>query len=93
MRYYYLASDGYLPFKVEGTTTIQGTETETETILGDYKEVDGLLFAHSIETRPKGTPADQIMTFEAVEVNGVVGDDLFDLETALPAKPAEEGEG
>ncbi len=86
IRYHFLDSEYFVTIKQEGKTTMQGNEVEFETILSDYKEVGGgLMFPHSIESKPKGAPEGQVMTIDEVEVGVEVSDDLF----AMPA-PATE---
>jgi hypothetical protein len=52
--------------------------------LGDYKEVGGLMVAHSIENGVKGSPQKQKIVIEKVEFNVPIADSRF----AMPAKPA-----
>ena len=85
VRYHYLDSEYFITIKQEGKTTMQGNEVEFETILSDYKEVGGLMFPHSVESKPKGAPAGQVITIDEIEVGIEVSDDLF----AMPA-PVEE---
>ena len=77
-RFYYLDTEYYLPIKVEGERE-QGDQTVVyESILGDYKEVNGLVMAHSIENRIPGMPqGGQMMTLDAIEVNVEMPDSLF----------------
>lgn len=77
-RFYYLDTEYYLPIKVEGERE-QGEQTIAfETILGDYKEVDGLVMAHSIENRVPGMPqGGQTMILDEVEVNVEMADSIF----------------
>ncbi|MGB5661426.1 MAG: hypothetical protein WBO54_18290 [Thermoanaerobaculia bacterium] len=88
VRYHFLDSEYFITIKHEGKTTMQGNEVEFETILSDYKEVAGLMFPHSIETKPKGAPAGQVITIDEIEVGIEVSDDLF----AMPAPTAEAAE-
>ena len=55
----FLDADSFLEIKAEGKTKIRGQEMEGETAFGDYKEVGGLIFAHSIQSKPKGAPEGQ----------------------------------
>ena len=48
---------------------IRDTEVENEVIYSDFKEVDGIWIAHSMEIKAKGAPAGQKMIFEKVELN------------------------
>jgi hypothetical protein len=77
VRYHFLDSEYFITIKQEGKTEVQGNEVEFETILSDYKEVDGLMFAHSIESKPKGAPSGQVITIDTIELNGGVTADLF----------------
>ncbi len=79
--YSYLDSEYFLPIKTAEKRTIQGTELEMETILSDYKEVDGLMVPHSIQVM--GGPGAQALIIERVEINP----ELDDTEFAMP-KPA-----
>ncbi|MGB5160788.1 MAG: hypothetical protein WBP10_13095 [Thermoanaerobaculia bacterium] len=88
VRYHFLDSEYFITIKQEGKTTMQGNEVEFETILSDYKEVGGLMFPHSIESKPMGAPAGQVITIDEIEVGIEVSDDLF----AMPAPTAEAAE-
>ncbi|MDH3404654.1 MAG: hypothetical protein OES32_15505 [Acidobacteriota bacterium] len=83
---FYLDGEAFVPFLVEGKSTIQGNEVETETIFSDYKDVEGLMLAHSIEGRIKGQPGGQVITIEEVEVDG----DLSEVEFGMPEIEAAE---
>jgi len=78
---YYLDAEAFVPFMMEDTRSFQGNEIETETIFSDFKEVDGLMLAHSIENRQKGQPGGQVITIETIEVDT----DMADVEFAMPA--------
>jgi outer membrane lipoprotein-sorting protein len=82
VRHYYLDADYFLPIKVEAKTMIQGQEQEIEVIYGDYKEVGGLMMAHSIENKAKGQPAGQVITIQTAEVNIDLPDEQFAMPTA-----------
>ena len=88
----YLDADEYLEIKSEQRRIVRGTETETETITGDYKEVDGLMVPFSTESGPKGSPssAKQKVTLEKIEFNVPVDDAMFHMPAAAatPAAPA-----
>ena len=45
VRLYYMDTDYYVPIKVESKRMIRGAEVESETLLGDYKEVNGWYLA------------------------------------------------
>ncbi len=68
---------------------MNGQEVEGETSFGDYKEVGGLVFAHSMESKAKGMPGPgATMTFEKIEINPEIPADRFEMPAkAAPAKP------
>lgn len=73
--HYYLDSEYYLPIKVTAVRSVQGAESEITTIIGDYKEVEGLMVPFSIEvTSPMGP---QVISFETIEVNVSLDDGIF----------------
>ena len=84
--YLYLDEEYFVEFKMEAQREVQGSETTIATVLGDYKEVDGLLFAHSMEMSFGGGDAQQVITIEKIEL----GVDLPDERFAMPAKTAAE---
>ena len=66
----YLDAESYLEIKSESKRKIQGQDIESETTLGDYKDVgNGLLFPMSIESHAKGKEGAQSITIEKVELN------------------------
>lgn len=86
VQYWYLDSEYYVPIKLEGTSLgMNGAEMEFEAILSDYKEVGGLMMAHSVETRQKGAPSGMFVTIESVEVNAAVDGDSFNMPKAEKA--------
>lgn len=78
----YLDQEYFIEFKMDTTQEIQGNEITVSAILGDYKEVDGLLFAHSMEMSMGDSGARQVITLDTIELNIDLPDDHF----AMPAK-------
>ncbi len=77
-----------LQVKDESKRTVRGTEIEAVTLLGDYKEVDGMPFPFSITAGMKDAPAEQqrkIVT-EKIELNVPLADSLFRMPPTT-AKP------
>ncbi len=77
IEHHFLDAEYFLPIKVKGKRKIMGTEVEFETTLGDYKEVNGLLLAYSIEQRGGDMGPGSTINFEKVEVNVDITDDRF----------------
>ena len=84
IKHYYLDTEYYLPLKVETKQFVRGTEFESETILGDYKLVNGVYFPFSTEDGAKGSQNKSSTHIEKIEVNV----DLPDSRFAMPAMPA-----
>lgn len=84
----YLDQEYYVEFKIEAQREVQGTEVTVATILGDYKEVDGLIFAHSMEMAFGGGEAQQVITIESIELGIEMPDERF----AMPEKTEAEAE-
>lgn len=78
--YYYLDSESYLPIKVTAVRSMQGVESEITTVLGAYKEVQGLVVPFSVEVSSPMGP--QVISFDTIEVNGSLDDAIF----AMPGK-------
>jgi outer membrane lipoprotein-sorting protein len=87
----YLDADSFLEIRMEGKRKIQGQDVETETTLGNYQEVNGMLFPYSMESKAKGQPGAQVITVEKIELNPAITDDMFKMPAkkveAPPAKP------
>ena len=79
--YVYIDAETGLQVKSEGKRVIRGTEVETETYLSDFKEVDGIPYAHTMSMGAKGGAENQRMKFvyEKIEVNAAMPDSLFNL--------------
>ncbi|HYH44391.1 MAG TPA: hypothetical protein VEG34_01805 [Thermoanaerobaculia bacterium] len=88
----YLDGEYFLELREESKRTMQGREVETVSTFGDYKTVDGLVFAHSFNVQVKGTPAAQVMTIDKVEVNPKVAADRFTMPKPAP-KPEPKSAG
>ncbi len=84
----YLDADNYLEIKNEGKQKIQGQEAETETTIGNYKEVDGVLFPTQIENHIKGREGAQTFTVDKIEVNPKIDASTFTMPAAPKADEA-----
>lgn len=78
-RTYYLDAESCVPVKYEVKRTVRGTESFFEVELGDYKEVQGVLFAFSRAIGPKGSTSaeKQQYVWERITVNPVLDADRF----------------
>lgn len=78
---YYFDTKSFLELRSKAKTSFQGQDMEGETFYSDYKEVAGILFAHSVEMKLDGQTSQQVI-FEGIELNVDVEDDFF----KMPAK-------
>lgn len=78
----WLEAESYLLIKSSGKRKRGDQEIDFEADFGDYKQVDGLLFAHTIEQKRKGAPAGSTITLERIELNVPIDSSLFE----MPAK-------
>lgn len=84
VQHIFLDADSFLEIKNESKRMVRGTEIEAESILGDYKEVGGILFPFSIQNGAKGRPEKQNLTIDKIELNPTLDEARF----KMPAKPA-----
>ncbi len=65
----YLDGDAYLLVKQVVRTKVNGMEQIHEVKLGDYKPVEGILVAHTMEFQPKGAPVPMTFKLDKVTFN------------------------
>jgi len=82
VRFYYLDTDYFVPIKIDTKRMVRGAEREYETILGDYKEVNGWYLPFSVESGPKGSQSRSKVTYEKIEANVVIDDSRFHAPSA-----------
>lgn len=85
VRYYYLDTDSFLEIKYESQILVRGATRYTETMLGDYEQVDGIYFAFSIQRGEIGSEERTTFTVEKIELNVPLEDSLFSLPATKPA--------
>jgi hypothetical protein len=79
VRTLYLEAKSCLPIRAEETRPVDGTPLEFVTETGNYRLVDGIQFAHTVEIGPKGSPERQRITFDRIEVNIPLDDARFQM--------------
>jgi outer membrane lipoprotein-sorting protein len=79
VRTIFIDTESNLEVKIEGRTMIRGTEQASDTLLGDWKDVGGILMAHSIDNGRPGAPMRQKMTIDKVELNVPLEDARFSM--------------
>jgi outer membrane lipoprotein-sorting protein len=76
-QYIFLDADQFLEVRTESKSTIRGTDVESESTIGDYKDVGGLMFPHAVEQGQKGSPQKGKITIAKIELNVPVDDAGF----------------
>ncbi len=85
----YLDTDSYLPVKDIKTVHVRGQEVKQEVVMGDYKEVNGLMVPYALEIGMPGAPQRQKVQVQKVEFNVPMDDSRFAMPVAeKPAAPA-----
>ena len=98
VRTIWIDAEAFLELKSAGKRMMRGTEIEFENLSGDYKEVDGLMVAHSMSQAAKGMPGKQEFLLEKVEMNPKLDLTRFTMPAAAAApdsaatKPAAKDE-
>ena len=87
VRTIWIDADANLEIKGEGKKTLRGSEVESETSLGDYKEVAGVMYPHSVEGGPKGVPQRQKIVIDKIEVNPTLDDSRFKMPEVKKEEP------
>src|SRR5881296_3666955 len=79
VRTYYLDADSGVPIKYEVMRTVRGAEREFEVELGDYKEVNGVLFPFAIAIGSKGSSSANKAQYalDRIEANVALDDSRF----------------
>ena len=75
--YYYMDTDYYVPIKIDTQRMVRGEQREYETVIGDYKQVNGWYLPFSFESNAKGSPNRQKVTYDKIEANVSVADNRF----------------
>lgn len=83
--YYYLDPDTYIEIRTEKQQFIRGAMRETQTDLGSYKPVNGVMYPFSIESGSKINPQyREKISITSIEANIAINDSDF----KMPASPA-----
>jgi outer membrane lipoprotein-sorting protein len=89
----WLDKEAYVEIKSEGKHKRGDQEVEIETTKGDYKEVGGLMFPHSIQTKPKGAPQGASITIESIELNATIDNGVFGMPKAEKTEKSQKPGG
>jgi len=75
--YHYLDSGSFLTVGQDGREVVQGNEVDFKSIISNYKKVSGLYLPHSFENRQDGADSGQQITFDKIELNVDIADEVF----------------
>ncbi len=84
----YIDSDSFLEIKEETKRTVRGTEQIVESAIGDYKEVNGIMFPFAVDSGVKGSAERQKLTITKVELNVAADDSIFKMPPPAPKADA-----
>lgn len=89
IQYDYIDADTYLLLKETTTHKFNDKETSGDVIFSDYRKVDGLMFAYSMENRETGAAQGQALKVESVEINPTIDKSIFKMPAPQPAAGGE----
>ena len=84
----YIDADSFLEIKEETKRMVRGSEQVYESSIGDYKDVDGIIFPFAIESSLKGSEQKQKLTVQKIELNAAADDSIFKMPPPAPPAPA-----
>lgn len=80
--YFYLDAGSYLILKETSKRKVGEKEVNSETLYGNYQQIDGVMFAMAIEFREVGSTEGQKGTIDKIETNVVIEDSYFKMPEA-----------
>jgi len=88
----YIDAESYFVIKTEAKRVVQGQEMEGETVVGDYKLIDGVYYPHSMQSHRKGAAeaGGQSITIDKYEINTKVDNAIFKMPEVKKEEPKAE---
>jgi outer membrane lipoprotein-sorting protein len=80
--YYFLDAQSFLILKETSKTKVKEKEINSETIYGNYQQVEGVMFPMALEFREVGSQEGQKGVMEKVEINVDIDDSYFKMPEA-----------
>jgi len=87
IQYDFIDAETYLLLKETTTHKFKDKETSGDVIFSDYKKVEGIMFAHSMENRESGASQGQALKVESIEINPAIDKNMFKMPAPQPAAP------
>lgn len=75
--FYFIDSDSFVLLKTSAKRIIQGNEMESESFFSNYKQINGIAMAFSMETKRGGNTGMQV-TIEEIKFDEEIDDKIFD---------------
>jgi hypothetical protein len=89
--YYYLDPDTYIEIRTEKQQFIRGAMRETQTDLGSYKPVDGVMYPYSIESGTKNNPNfREKISVTSIEANVPMENSEFEMPAAAAGPKSQQ---
>lgn len=88
--YFYLDTESGIELKTSMYSKTGEAETLVETLMGDYKEVDGIMFPFSMESKSAGISAAPKMVIETITLNEDMEDSFFEMPPKKAPKKEEK---
>ena len=89
IQYQYLDTQSSLEVREEIVRTFNGKETMIEETVGDYRSVDGVLFAHTYVSGLAGSAGKTTLHFEKIELNPPIDEARFRMRNPSKGGSAE----
>jgi hypothetical protein len=86
VRTIYLDAENYLELRVTAKRKTPGGEIEVDQYLGNYKAINGIVSAFSIETKVKGQTVNQVI-IDKIEMDVAIDDAVFKMPVKSQDKP------
>src|ERR1017187_3332106 len=77
----FIDAGSYLKLKEISKHTFKDKEVQSEKVFSNYKKVDGLMIAFTVDDREVGAAQGQAVTFDTIEVNPKFESSLFKMPT------------
>jgi len=77
--YLYLDKSSYMLVKINATVDQMGTQTNVDTFMSDYTEIDGVILPKKTTVMSNGMEA-AVLTYDKIEVNIPIEDSVFKLK-------------
>ncbi len=89
---YYLDATTYLVLKVTMKHKMKEKDMTADVLFSNYKKIDGLMFAFTMDEREAGAAQGQVINFDSIEVNPKLDKNFFKMPMASSETKAGTGD-